>query len=95
MEKTTIPVCDNSSSRLQPKVVSGRKFYGVLIEVFDYRGRRMIESLKSQATNPIIRGMPFFSKFEVRVHALYQEGDDLIETDSERIEVKTGNGGES
>ena len=55
----------------------------------------MIQSSKSEANKTIIKGMPFFSKFDVRVHALYQEGGDLIETDSERVEMKTGVGGES
>lgn len=83
------------SLRSQPIVPPGRKFDGVLIEIFDYRGKRMIESTKSQADRPIIKGMPFFSKFDVRVHALYLEGDDHVETDSESIEFKTGVGGES
>lgn len=54
----------------------------------------MIESRMTQDVKPIVKGMPFFSTFDVRVHALYQEGEEFIETDSISVKRNTGVGGE-
>lgn len=74
----------------QPEVPPDRTLSGVLLEVLDFRGQRIVESNHALGEEVVIPGLPYFSTLDVKIRALYKQGDDVIESADRELQVETG-----
>ena len=72
---------------------SGLRPFGVTIDVVDKANSTIVSGLRSNDTNVKVEGLPYFAHFTVTARALYENNDEVVESDAVAKVIGTGRKG--